>query len=166
MTQKVAEYEPRILIISTLTCAYPGADNAGQLHLDHNPHAYNLRVMAPVIFPEEFYVYCFEQGFDGIIVMACGEECPYPSAYKTLAKRLDKLYEIMKNGSFAQLSARVKDTYKTMGKRGISSDRLKLTAICTVCAQSYVREINEMTEKLKLLPPIKECLSDASQGGN
>ena len=166
MTQKVDEYEPRILLISTLTCAYPGADNAGQLHLDHNPQTYNLRVMSPVIFPEEFYLYCFEQGFDGIIVMSCGEECPYPGAYKELAKKIDNFYGIMKTGEFDRLPGRDKKTYLAPGKKGISIDRLKLTAICTVCAQAYIKEINEMTERLKLLPPIKEIFVEAPQGGN
>jgi F420-non-reducing hydrogenase iron-sulfur subunit len=28
--------------------------------------------------------------------MSCGEECPYEGAYKALAKRLDRVYKIMK----------------------------------------------------------------------
>ena len=147
MIKEESKHEPQILLLSTIDCAYPGADWAGQVHLDHYINAYNLRVPSPAMFPEEFYLYCFEQGYDGIIIMSCGAECPYPGAYDRLAKRVDNLYQIMK-------------------KRGLETDRLRLTAICTVCAQSYVKEIEEMAEKLRVIPPVKEILSGKSQGVN
>jgi coenzyme F420-reducing hydrogenase delta subunit len=101
----------------------------------------------PVVLPDDFYFYCFEQGFDGIIIMSCGVECPYPGAYDRLAKRVDELYTQMK-------------------QRNLEIDRLRLTAICTVCAQSYIKEIEGMAEKLKTLPPAKETLTQISQGGD
>ena len=55
------EYEPNILILSTVSCAYPGADTAGQMHLDYPLKSFIIRVPAPVIFPEEFYFFCFEK---------------------------------------------------------------------------------------------------------
>lgn len=140
MTASEAQHEPRILMLSTIACAYPGADTAGQMHLDHHVHTYNLVVPDPVVFNEEFYFYCFEQGFDGIIIMSCGVECPFPGAYDRLAKRVDNLYKMMK-------------------ERSIEIDRLRLTAICTVCAQSYVKEIENMAEKLRELPPAREILA-------
>ncbi len=146
MNAEKPEHEPRILILSTIACAYPGADTAGQMHLDHHVHAYNLRLPDPVVFPEDFYFYCFEQGYDGIIIMSCGVECPYPGAYDRLAKRVDVLYKMMK-------------------ERGLEIDRLRLTAICTVCAQAYIKEIEGMAEKLRALPPIKEALADGITGG-
>lgn len=147
MTQEEPKHEPHILLLSTIDCAYPGADWAGQMHMDHHIHAYNIRVPSPAMFPEDFYFYCFEQGYDGIIIMSCGAECPYPGAYDRLAKRVDKLYKMMK-------------------ERDLKTDRLRLTAICTVCAQSYVKEIEEMAEKLRALPPIKKALAISSQGVN
>jgi F420-non-reducing hydrogenase iron-sulfur subunit len=147
MTKDVASYEPNILLLSTVDCAYPGADWAGQMHLDHYLHAYNLRMPDPVVLPDDFYFYCFEQGFDGIIIMSCGVECPYPGAYDRLAKRVDELYTLMK-------------------QRNLEIDRLRLTAICTVCAQAYIKEIEGMVEKLNALPPAKEVLAQSSQGGN
>lgn len=147
MTQEEFKYEPNILLLSTIDCAYPGADWAGQMHMDHYIHAYNIRVPCPAMFPEEFYFFCFEQGFDGIIIMSCGAECPYPGGYDRLAKRVDKLYKMMK-------------------KQDLEIERLRLTAICTVCAQSYIKEIGEMAAKLKALPPVKRALANTSQGVN
>ncbi len=147
MTKVESSYTPNILLLSTIDCAYPGADWAGQMHMDHYVQAFNLRVPSPAMFPEEFYFYCFEQGFDGILIMSCGAECPYPGAYDRLAKRVDHLYKMMK-------------------ERNLETDRLRLTAICTVCAQAYVKEIEDMAGNLKTLPPIKKALGDIPQGVN
>jgi coenzyme F420-reducing hydrogenase delta subunit len=115
----------KIIILATETCAYPGADSVGQSHSSYPTNTYILRVRAPVLFPETFYLDCFEKGVAGIIVMACGEECPYPEAYPALAKRLDRVYEMMK-------------------KRGFDIRRLKLTAICTVCNRAFLKQVKDM----------------------
>jgi F420-non-reducing hydrogenase iron-sulfur subunit len=86
----------KILILATESCAYPGADSVGQTHSTYPANTYILRVRSPVLFPEQFYIDCFEKGIGGIIIMSCGEECPYDGAYKALAKRLDRVYKIMK----------------------------------------------------------------------
>jgi F420-non-reducing hydrogenase iron-sulfur subunit len=119
----------RILVLATETCAYPGADNVGQIHAEYSANAYVLRVPAPVIFPEDFYLDCFDKGFSGIIVMSCGHECPYPKAYDRLAKRISKVHGRMK-------------------ERNLSPDRLRLCAICTVCSKAFLKEIRQMNEVL------------------
>lgn len=73
--------------------------------------------------------------------MSCGEECPYSGAFKRLSLRVNK---VMK---------RMKEEY------GLESKRLKLTAICTVCAKHVVKEIKAMDEYLRSLQPAKEILS-------
>lgn len=138
--------EPRILILSTIACAYPGADTAGQMHLDHPVNTYNVRLPSPAVLPEDFYFHSFEQGFDGIIIMSCGEECPYPGAYDRLAKRVDNLYVLMK-------------------EKGLNIKRLRLTAICTVCAQAYVKELKEMTEALLGHVTAKDVLAGKVEEG-
>ncbi|MBN2170872.1 MAG: hydrogenase iron-sulfur subunit [Candidatus Krumholzibacteriota bacterium] len=119
----------RILVLATETCAYPGADNVGQIHAEYPANAYILRVPAPVIFPEKFYLDCFDKGISGIIVMSCGHECPYPKAYDRLAKRISEVHGLMK-------------------ERNLSPDRLRLCAICTVCSKSFLKEIRRMNEVL------------------
>jgi coenzyme F420-reducing hydrogenase delta subunit len=120
---------PKILVLATEACAYPGADNVGQIHADYTTDAYIIRVPAPVIFPEDFYLKCFERGFAGIIVMSCGHECPYPGAYDRLAKRISKVHEMMK-------------------ERGLETDRLRLCAICTVCSKAFLKEVGQMSDLL------------------
>ena len=140
-----ADYTPKILVITTIMCSYPGVDNAGQQHLEYPPNSYVMRVPSPVIFPEDFYFRSFQKGIDGIIIMSCGEECPYSGAFKRLGNRVNRVMKRMKN------------------EFGLEPNRLKLTAICTVCAKHVVKEITEMDEYLRTLTPAKELLSKVAE---
>lgn len=128
--------QEKILILATESCAYPGADSVGQAHSTYPTNTYILRVRAPVLFPEQFYIDCFRKGISGIIIMSCGEECPYDGAYKALAQRLDRVYKIMK-------------------EKDLDIRRLRLTAICTVCNRSFLNEVNLMNDIVhELGPPV------------
>src|SRR5512140_3326938 len=90
------DQEGKILILATDHCAYPGANSVGQAHSSYPANTYILRVPSPVLFPESFYLDCFQKGIGGIIITSCGTECPYPGAYEALAKRIDRVYALMK----------------------------------------------------------------------
>ncbi|RTZ98197.1 MAG: methyl-viologen-reducing hydrogenase subunit delta [Deltaproteobacteria bacterium] len=122
----------KILILATETCAYPGANSVGQAHSSYPANTYILRVRAPVLFPETFYLDCFKKGIGGIIIMACGEECPYDGAFHALSKRLDQVF-------------------KTMKAKGLDLRRLRLTAICTVCNRAFLKEVNDMNALIQEL---------------
>jgi len=119
----------KILVLATNSCAYPGADTVGQAHIDYPANVFVVRVPAPVLFPERFYLRCFEKGIGGIIIMACGTDCPYEGAYKRLAERIDGLYPVMK-------------------ERGLDPRRIRLTSICTVCSGAFLKEVNQMNSLL------------------
>ena len=122
--------QPKILILATATCAYPAADATGQAHLHYPANTYILLVPSPVLFPDEFYYRCFDHGVGGILVMSCGHECPYIGAFEKLLARLDRVKLGLK-------------------ERGISPDRLRLSAICTVCTKPFLKEIAEMNALLE-----------------
>jgi F420-non-reducing hydrogenase iron-sulfur subunit len=124
----------KILILATETCAYPGANSVGQAHSGYPNNTYILRVRAPVLFPEHFYLDCFEKGISGIIIMSCGEECPYEGAYPALAKRIDRVYKMMK-------------------EKNLDIRRLRLTAICTVCNRAFLKEVNGMNALIEEIGP-------------
>jgi coenzyme F420-reducing hydrogenase delta subunit len=126
--------EGKILILATDSCAYPGADSVGQSHSSYPANTYIVRVRAPVMFPEQFYLDCFRKGISGIIIMSCGEECPYEGAYHALAKRIDNVYQMMK-------------------ARDLDIKRLRLTAICTVCNRAFLKEVNLMNDIVQELGP-------------
>lgn len=122
--------QAKILILATIACAYPGADTVGQAHLSYPPNTYILRIPAPVMLPENFYFRTLEKGIGGIIVMSCGEECPYQGAYHRFAARMDRVTGRMK-------------------QEGYDRRRIKLTAICTVCTKAFLKEVNAMNNLLK-----------------
>ena len=124
----------KILILAEDACAYPGADATGQGHLSYPANTYILRVKASVLFPEKFYLDCFDKGIAGIIIMSCGVETPYPGAYEALAKRIDRVYALMK-------------------ERGLDIRRLRLTAICTVCTRAFLNEVKQMHDLVTQLGP-------------
>lgn len=137
-SQQEATGKGKILIMATENCAYPGANSVGQAHSPYPSNTYILRVRAPVLFPEQFYLDCFKKGISGIIIMSCGEECPYEGAYHALAKRIDKVYQLMK-------------------ENGLDIRRLRLTSICTVCNRAFLKEVNDMNALISELgPPVFE----------
>jgi coenzyme F420-reducing hydrogenase delta subunit len=119
----------KILILATESCAYPGANAVGQAHAAYPANTYILRVRAPVMFPERFYLDCFDKGIGGIIIMSCGVECPYEGAYEALARRIDRVFTLMK-------------------QKGLDIRRLRLTSICTVCTRAFLKEVQQMNELL------------------
>jgi coenzyme F420-reducing hydrogenase delta subunit len=120
---------PKILILATGACAYPGADNVGQIHAEYPANTYILKVPGPAMFPESFYLRAFQKGIGGILVMSCGHECPYPGAYQAL-------------------SARIARTHKLMAEQGIETNRLRLCAVCTVCSKAFLKEVQQMNQLL------------------
>jgi coenzyme F420-reducing hydrogenase delta subunit len=66
--------------------------------------------------------------------MSCGEECPYEGAYHALAKRVDRVYQLMK-------------------AQELDIRRLRLTAICTVCNRAFLKEVNDMNALIQEIGP-------------
>jgi F420-non-reducing hydrogenase iron-sulfur subunit len=121
---------PKILLLATAACAYPGADYVGQTHSEYPANIYIIRVPTPSVFSPDFYLRCFEKGIDGVIAMSCGQECPYPGAYERFAERIGRAHALMK-------------------ERGLDPRLLRATAICTVCARAFLKEVRDMVHLLE-----------------
>ena len=61
-------------------------------------------------------------------------ECPYHGAYEALARRIDRVYGLMKAS-------------------GLDIRRLRLTAICTVCTRAFIKEVQQMNDLITELGP-------------
>jgi coenzyme F420-reducing hydrogenase delta subunit len=134
--------QSKILILATLSGGYVGADGVGQLHVDYAPNTYILPVICPSMFPVDFYIRAFEKGFDAIIVMYSGSDCPY------------------KDGA-AKTAEMVNRTYERMQELTLDTRRLRLTAICTVCTTPFQREVKKMEAVLDELGPISRPMLEA-----
>ena len=135
---------PKILILATLSGGYAGADSVGQLHTDDAPNVFILPTVCPAMFPEEFYLRTFEKGFDAILVMYSGTDCPYKGGAERTAEIVNRVYPMMK-------------------ERGIDPRRLRLTAICTVCTKPFLKEVTQMNELLRDIGPLSSELAATPQ---
>ena len=135
---------PKIVILATLSGGYAGADSVGQLHTDYASNVFILPTVCPAMFPEEFYLRTFEKGFDAILVMYSGTDCPYKGGAERTAEIVNRVYPLMK-------------------ERGIDPRRLRLTAICTVCTKPFLKEVDQMNELLRDIGPVRsvEALREA-----
>jgi coenzyme F420-reducing hydrogenase delta subunit len=136
--------EMKILILATLSGGYAGADSVGQLHASYAPNTTILPVVCPAMFPEDFYLRAFERGIDAILVMYSGTDCPYKGGAERTAQLINKVYPLMT-------------------ERGISTRRLRLVAICTVCTSAFMREITQMNQTLAEIGPVQNELTVAAQ---
>lgn len=118
---------PKILLLATTACAYPGADYVGQTHAEYPLNTYIIRVPSPAMFPPQFYLDCFAKGIDGIVAMSCGQECPYPGAFERFTERVSAAHVLMK-------------------QQGMDTRRLRACAICTVCSRAFLKEVQEMAK--------------------
>lgn len=134
-------FVPKILVLATEKCAYPGADAVGKAHQEYPSNVYILRVLSPVLFPEDFYLRAYSHGIDGILIAACGSDCPYHGAYERLAARIDGLTSRMNAG-------------------GLGMERIRLTAICTVCIKAFLKEIALMGDNLRRLGPVDRQIAE------
>ena len=132
--------EPKILILATISGGYAGADSVGQLHTDYAANVYILPVICPSMFSEEFYLRTFEKGIDAILVMYSGTDCPYKGGAERTAEIVNRVYPLMK-------------------ERGIDPRRLRLTAICTVCTKSFLKEVSDMNRLLSEIGLVRNELA-------
>jgi coenzyme F420-reducing hydrogenase delta subunit len=130
-----ASFQPTLLVLATTACAYPGADEVGKAHLEYPANTNIFRVPSPVLFPEDFYLRCFAQGVDGILIASCGTDCPYEGVYAKLSRRIDRVVARLKAG-------------------GLEIERIRLTAICTVCTKAFLKEVRQLNDKLTALGPV------------
>jgi len=140
MGSEMNKYQPRILILASQSGGYAGADSVGQIHANYPSNTYIFPVLSPCMFPEEFYLRAFERGIDGIIVMFSGTDSPYKGDSDRTAQIVNRVYAQMK-------------------ERGIDTRRLKLVAICTVCTDSFMREIRRMNDVLAEIGPVANEVS-------
>jgi len=127
------ESTPRILVFSTNAISDPGIDLAGSLHMHYSPEVVVVSLPCTSALKPVWILFALEQGFDGVFIASDGEECAFLA---DCAKRS------------AQLMLRAQDL---LAERGIDDRRLKMAAICSVCAESFTRQIREFSATLSAL---------------
>ncbi len=124
---------PRILVFSTQNISDPGIDLAGSRHLHYPATVSTITLPCSSAIRPGWIVYAFEQGFDGVFIAADGDECAYlPDC----------------NARTARIAAEAQERMKAAG---YDPRRVKMAALCSVCAEPFVAHMREFSEALAKL---------------
>jgi F420-non-reducing hydrogenase iron-sulfur subunit len=130
-------FEPKIVCFLCTWCTSAGADLAGTSRLQYRPNGVNIRFMCSSRVDPEHVLWAFKEGADGVLIGGCHPgDCHYQDGnYKT--------------------QARVALLYRLLDDFGIDRARLRLEWISAAEGTKFARVMNEFTEELSSLGPIK-----------
>ena len=130
-------FQPKILVFSTEKISDPGIDLAGLLKIHYPPSVYSISVPCSSSIKPRWILHALKTGFDGVFIAADGTDCPYsPNCSSLTAKIIAKTQEIMK-------------------KEDIDPARIKMAAICSVCAESFAKHMKSFSQTLIELDSVK-----------
>ncbi|MEA1898898.1 MAG: hydrogenase iron-sulfur subunit [Bacteroidota bacterium] len=121
---------PKILVFSTEKISDPAIDLAGLLKLHYSPIVVTIEVPCSSAVKSKWILHAFDQGFDGVFIAADGTDCAYDESCT------DKTGQI------------ISQTHVLMKEKGIPPEKLKMAAICSVCAESFVKQMNVFADQL------------------
>jgi F420-non-reducing hydrogenase iron-sulfur subunit len=121
---------PRILVFSTNTISDPGIDLAGICHMDYNPSVQVISIPCSSGILPGWVLHALHAGFDGVFVAADGTDCAYLS---DCTVRTGKVVE---------------KAQKMIREHGLDPRRVKMAAICSVCAESFVSHMEKFSREL------------------
>lgn len=124
---------PKILVFSTINISDPGIDLAGSRHLEYPASVQTMAVPCSSGLKPSWLIHALESGFDGVFVASDGEECAY---LPDCAERT---------------SALIATAQAMMTERGIAPSRLKMAAVCSVCAEPFAKYMREFADALDTL---------------
>lgn len=124
---------PRVLVFSTINISDPGIDLAGSRHLEYPATVQTMAVPCSSGLKPSWLLHALDNGFEGVFVASDGEECAY---LPDCAERT------------AEIIARAQ---AMMAERGIPAQRLKMAALCSVCAEPFANYMREFANTLQAL---------------
>ncbi|MHB1434545.1 MAG: hydrogenase iron-sulfur subunit [Thermoplasmata archaeon] len=136
------ERGPRILVFSTNSVSDSGIDLAGSAHVEYSPAVRVVAVPCSSGIDPRWVLHAFEERFDGVFIAADGSDC---NKISNCSERT------------GQIVARAQEM---MRAAGYDPGRLKMAAVCSVCAEPFVAHMRKFGTELSKLPP-KKALGEA-----
>jgi coenzyme F420-reducing hydrogenase delta subunit len=132
-------YSPRILVFSTNNISDPGIDLAGSSHMHYSPKVMVISLPCTSGIKPSWVLYAVQQGFDGVFIAADGEECAY------LPDCGERTAGIMT------------DAQQLLTEHGYEPQRVRMAAICSVCAEPFTNYMHEYAKSLSDLGPSRKA---------
>ena len=131
-------FAPKILVFSTNNISDPGIDLAGSSHMHYSPKVVVLSMPCTSGIKPSWILHAVQQGFDGVFIAADGEECAY---LPDCSERTSKI---------------VSDAQDLLVQAGHEAKRVRMAAICSVCAEPFTNYMREFSKILADLGPAVE----------
>lgn len=125
--------QPKILVFSTEKISDPAIDLAGLLKKHYPFTVYAISVPCSSCIKPRWIMHAYEKGFDGVFIAADGTDCSYG---ESCGERTSQI---------------VTTTHQLMRDKGLKPSRLKMAAICSVCADPFVKQITNFMKELEKL---------------
>lgn len=122
---------PKILVFSTEKISDPGIDLAGLLKMHYPPRVFTIILPCSSAVKPRWVVRALKKGMDGVFVAADGTDCPCRSDCTELTAGV------------------IRDSHEAMKREGINPARLKMAAICSVCAEAFATHMNTFSKQLQ-----------------
>ncbi|NWJ52417.1 MAG: hydrogenase iron-sulfur subunit [Bacteroidetes bacterium] len=120
----------KILVFSTEKISDPAIDMAGLLKLHYPPTVYTIKLPCSSGIKSRWILHAYEKGFDGVFIAADGSDCVFGESCT------EKTGEL------------VRRTHELMKLKTIEPARLRMAALCSVCSESFVKQIKSFNEYL------------------
>ena len=126
--ERVPAPAPRILVFSTNNISDPGIDLAGSAHFHYSPGVRVISLPCTSGIRPSWILHAIKQGFEGVFIASDGDECAY---LPDRAKRASRI---------------VAEAQVALKAEGLAPQRVKMAAICSVCAENFAKHMNGFTE--------------------
>ncbi len=131
----MTEFKPRILVFSTENVSDPGIDLAGRNKMHYPAQVSVITVPCSSAIKPRWIAHAIQNGFDGVFIAADGSDCSYlPDCTRRSAETVARAQGLLKEKSFEPA-------------------RVKMAAICSVCAESFQKYMVNFSEALKKMGP-------------
>lgn len=132
-SEAAVQPEVKILVFSTETISDPGIDFAGSAHVPYPVSALVIQVPCSSGIKPKWILHALESGFDGAFIAADGTDCAY---LPDCTRRTGDIFQ---------------RTQVLLSENNLEPRRLKMAAICSVCAESFAKHLKEFEGELKRL---------------
>ena len=123
-------YKPKILVFSTDKISDPGIDQAGLRKLHYSPAVYVISLPCSSGIKPKWILHAFKKGFDGVFIAADGHECSFsPKCEEHTNSIIERSQQLMRENN-------------------ISPKRIRMAAICSVCAEPFSNHMENFTKIL------------------
>jgi len=144
MSTKVSDNsnDPRILVFSTNNISDPGIDMAGGSHMPYSPSVLVIPVPCSSGIKPSWVLHAINAGFDGVFIAADGSDCAYiPDCTRRTGEIVQKAQSLLEEHRH-------------------DPRRLKMAAICSVCAESFQSHMEKFKIALLKLEPLKKAVAN------